>query len=267
MYGVPCTQSIYYLWFEYLKRSEKYKQACATEGDGMKELYNDFGNVLEYEGVQGFWRWWTQKGNYLFGVRNGFNAQRVEEWKSLAEVKELFESEQVTILILPNDTPKTKLLRAVNKLIKEVPISEPFMRHANYLPKSVKIDVESLRDCLAAYDMRQQGMSNLEIGAEFSASSSQVKEILRDARRRGKKAAAAAAEVASLKNSKLTKEQFDALIDQDDTTDKERAIERSKLKNYLNMKASRMIRKAIDNIEAVERGEFPVGHKSAKSGS
>ena len=28
--GVPTTDSIYYLWFEYLKRSEKYKTAYAV---------------------------------------------------------------------------------------------------------------------------------------------------------------------------------------------------------------------------------------------
>ena len=60
--GVGTTQSIYYLWFEYLKRSEKYKTACANNGKGMKKLYKDFGNVLEYEGVEGFWRWWRERG-------------------------------------------------------------------------------------------------------------------------------------------------------------------------------------------------------------
>jgi hypothetical protein len=52
----------YYLWFEYLKRSEKYKTACANNGKGMKKLYKDFGNVFEYEGVEGFWRWWRERG-------------------------------------------------------------------------------------------------------------------------------------------------------------------------------------------------------------
>ena len=60
--GVPTTDSIYYLWFEYLKRSEKYKTACANNGKGMSKLYKDFGNVFEYEGVEGFWRWWRERG-------------------------------------------------------------------------------------------------------------------------------------------------------------------------------------------------------------
>ncbi len=263
--GVPYSQSIYYLWFEYLKRSERYKKACAADGKGMKKLYTDFGNVFEHEGEQGFWRWWTERGERLFGVRTGFDAQRVEDWASLAEVKDLFESEQVTILVLPNDTAKLKLLKAVQKLIKDVPKSEPFRQEANYLPQSVKIDVESLRDCLTAYDLRQQGKSNLEIGVYFTPSASKAVGIFNDARKKGKADAAAAAEAEYLKSKKLTIEQYDALLDQDDSLEHERATQRTKLKNYLNMKASRMIRKAVDNIEAVERGVFPIGHKSAKA--
>ena len=53
--GVATTDSIYYLWFEYLKRSEKYKTACANNGKGMKRLYADFGDVFAYEGIEGFW--------------------------------------------------------------------------------------------------------------------------------------------------------------------------------------------------------------------
>ena len=66
--GTWATDSIYYLWFEYLKRSEKYKKACANNGKGMTKLYKDFGNIFEYEGVEGFWRWWNERGQYLFGI-------------------------------------------------------------------------------------------------------------------------------------------------------------------------------------------------------
>ena len=47
--GVATTDSIYYLWFEYLKRSEKYKKACANKGKGMTKLYKDFGNIFQYK--------------------------------------------------------------------------------------------------------------------------------------------------------------------------------------------------------------------------
>ena len=35
----------------------------------MKKLYKDFGNVFEYEGVEGFWRWWRERGQLLFSAK------------------------------------------------------------------------------------------------------------------------------------------------------------------------------------------------------
>ena len=35
---VPTTNSIYYLWFEYLKRSEKYKTACDNNGKDILDI-------------------------------------------------------------------------------------------------------------------------------------------------------------------------------------------------------------------------------------
>ena len=61
------------------------------------------------------------------------------------------------------------------------------------------------------------------------------------------------------------KESADA-SDIDEMIDKELGIltrrndERRKLKNYLNVSASRMIKKAEANIRAVEQGVFPLGH-------
>ena len=43
------TDSIYYLWFEYLKRS-----VGVLTTKGMKRLYAYFGDVFAYEGVDGF---------------------------------------------------------------------------------------------------------------------------------------------------------------------------------------------------------------------
>lgn len=262
--GVPYAQSIYFLWFEYLKRSEKYKKACANNGRGMKKLYNDFGDVFAYKGERGFWTWWKERGDYLFGVRTGFDAERVTDWQSLLDVEDLFEAEQVTILILPNDIPKTKLLKAAQKLIRNVPLAKPFRSQANYLPQSVKIDVESLRDCLTAYDLRQQGCSNLEIGAYLTVSANKTKDLLEDGRKNYADRDYRIAEIDHLKNIKLSQHEYDAMIDEEiDSSASAVALQRTKQKNYLNMKASRMIRKALANIAGVERGEFPIGHQQA----
>ncbi len=38
--GVATTDSIYYLWFEYLKRSEKYKTACANNSNRERHIWS-----------------------------------------------------------------------------------------------------------------------------------------------------------------------------------------------------------------------------------
>ena len=38
---------------------------------------------------------------------------------------------------------------------------------ARYHPSNLKVDVNSLEKCLKAYDMRIEGKTNVEIGAEF----------------------------------------------------------------------------------------------------
>jgi hypothetical protein len=54
--GAPPMQcSVYYWWWEFLKRHEGYKETCLNGGKGeYAELYRELGNV--HEG--GFWQWW-----------------------------------------------------------------------------------------------------------------------------------------------------------------------------------------------------------------
>lgn len=47
--------SVYYYWWEYLRRNEAYRRTCARKGKGpLSKLYNDFGDVYEVA----FWDWW-----------------------------------------------------------------------------------------------------------------------------------------------------------------------------------------------------------------
>lgn len=77
--GVGTTQSIYYLWFEYSKRSNKYKRACANNRKGMKKLYEGFGDISKFKTddngnteAEDFYRkWWERaiKEQDFFGIR------------------------------------------------------------------------------------------------------------------------------------------------------------------------------------------------------
>ena len=56
--GAPVWKcSVYYYWWEYLRRHGGYRQTCESMGKGKyTELYADFGNVHEGD----FWGWWTE---------------------------------------------------------------------------------------------------------------------------------------------------------------------------------------------------------------
>jgi hypothetical protein len=58
----PWQCSVYYYWWEYLKRHDGYKRTCAQDGRGRyAKLYEDFGNIHEGE----FWEWWRTH-NWIF---------------------------------------------------------------------------------------------------------------------------------------------------------------------------------------------------------
>ena len=54
--GVPTTQSVYYMWFEYLRRSQRYREVCETQGRAkdkqLNALFDDFGDIHEIAEVQ-----------------------------------------------------------------------------------------------------------------------------------------------------------------------------------------------------------------------
>ena len=57
--------SVYYLWWEFLRRHDGYKETCEKGGKGKyAKLYDDFGNVHECS----FREWWTKddRGARLF---------------------------------------------------------------------------------------------------------------------------------------------------------------------------------------------------------
>jgi len=59
------TKSVYFWWFEYLRRNEAYKKTCLSKGKGkLANLYADFGDVLDID----FRAWWKtdQRGAVLF---------------------------------------------------------------------------------------------------------------------------------------------------------------------------------------------------------
>ena len=53
--------SVYYFWWEFLRRHDGYKRCCERGGQGAySQLYADFGNVHVFE-TANFWKWWSER--------------------------------------------------------------------------------------------------------------------------------------------------------------------------------------------------------------
>ena len=240
--GVPTTDSIYYLWFEYLKRSEKYKTSCANNGKGMKKLYKDFGNVFEYEGVEGFWSWWNERGQYLFGIEA---TQEIVEFDSADEVVGY---EDYKLIAIPKNITATTIKKRLNKLVDDMkselkPTAE---QTAKYSIAQTKVDVESLKSCLMAFDLKQQGLDILEIGIQVKwVGGAEAKDLIEDGRSRGKEYDIAELESHSYKSANKYWKVYD------------KVIEKLTIKND---KEEALFNRAI----AVDKGNSKVGHGMPK---
>lgn len=181
--GVHTTQSIYYLWFEYLKRSKKYKKACGYEVEmdkeeekayktwrqfkgtkklkSTEEVLNDFGDIFKYKtdsngftDARDFYDWWKNRGVECFGVRGADMSSAVTEFSSIKDVKSLgSDIDDYEIVLLPKNMPRTVMRQRVGKLISGMPKTITKEKEAEYRVVSDRVDVESLGDCLAVYDM------------------------------------------------------------------------------------------------------------------
>ena len=271
--GVELSESIYYWWFEYLKLSDKYQRICgldapltscdekgydswrAQHGD---TLFADFGNIFQYEGAEEFWQWWKERGQWLFGIKPMHSLDEFSSVDDVIEHRELVDSGAVKLVALPTTLTPATLQRRLAKLISQLELSDEDEEKAKYHPHSVKVDVESLCTAYQAYQLRKQGKSNVFIGAYFSFCSEQQREFLRDGRERGKTFDFKAYE-AYIRKNRISVEEEDEAIQRQEIVFYMDGDRRTAKKNYLNVKASRMVAKAEDNIRAVEERRFPVG--------
>ena len=273
--GVPTTDSIYYFLFEYLKRSERYKTACANNGKGMSKLYKDFGNIFEYEGVEGFWNWWNERGQYLFGIEG---KQEIVEFDNADEVVGY---EDYKLIAIPTNITASTIKKRLNKLVADMELTPTAERKAKYTIAQTKVDVGSLENCLMAYDLKQQGKDILDIGLQVKwISGSEAKDLIEDNRSKGKEVDLDKLAELSEKNykeynrllskaqavvSKRLKDKYIDTDDEDDLIDKEMKIfkrdyVRTARKKSIRTNTHKLIKKAKANIHAVENGAFGVGH-------
>ncbi|MDC0440707.1 hypothetical protein OAM41_02955 [Gammaproteobacteria bacterium] len=162
--GVWTTDSIYYLWFEYLKRNAEYKKVCEGKSKKMKKIYKDFGNVFEYKGVEGFWEWWKERGQFLFSVKPLSNIDSFFNISDVADYENEIVKGEILLLPIPTLGSKELIKKSANKLIDSVDFYKDKQHKAKYEVATAKVDVKGLKKALLAYDLYKQQKDILEIG-------------------------------------------------------------------------------------------------------
>lgn len=141
--GVYYTECIYYLWYEFLKLNEGYKQTCVKRKNADKRkqvVYEDFGNIHN----QTFREFWKSKGEYLFGVET---YSHVEVLNNATDYMDFADEDMLTVAI-PLSAPKRTLQRELNTLLKkhhkgrkrsEGRVIDKKLLTARYVPNTSKI--------------------------------------------------------------------------------------------------------------------------------
>ena len=159
----PYKNSVYYLWWEFLRRNEGYKKCCENGGKGRySKLYQDFGDVH----LPDFKTWWqtNNRGATLFGEIVP------PEFKVIEDITNWQIYERTIYLQVSLDLPKRFLTSQFNKILDKHHSGSRGRRTnknstAKY-PIIGHVDILALQKCLDVYDMKlnNPAMRQWEIG-------------------------------------------------------------------------------------------------------
>jgi hypothetical protein len=210
-FGVRWQDSVYYLWWEFLRRHEGYRKTCEVGGKGQfAGLYKDFGNVFAGD----FKTWWStgDRGAGLFAepaIPMTVTALTVEEAAALPSDA----SEAGLLLIaVPLRLSKSEIKKKINSLLMKKhdrKRGERLFEDSRALyPVASSVNIHATKLILATYDMRMNNPSmplwrighELKLGTTLTA-----QELASDGRKQNidKKNRLAAAASRKLKQAKL----------------------------------------------------------------
>ena len=145
--------SVFYFWWEFLKRHEGYLNCCERNGAGRyKRLYADWGNIHAYK-TDDFWKWWSEKldngerrGEYLFAEPQ---ARRIEEVSLLNR-----QTDDELVVRIPLEVRTAHLVRNFRKFLKdnEAKVAEARRKSRALYPVSTSVRLASLYQTLCVYD-------------------------------------------------------------------------------------------------------------------
>lgn len=145
--------SVFYFWWEFLKRHDGYKNCCERNGAGRyKKLYADWGNIHAYE-TDDFWKWWSEKldngerrGEYLFAEPQ---ARRIEQVSLLNR-----QTDDALIVRIPLEVRTAHLVRNFRKFLKdnEAQVAAARRKSRALYPVATSVRLTSLYQTLCVYD-------------------------------------------------------------------------------------------------------------------
>lgn len=142
----PWQCSVYYYWWEYLRRHDGYRRTCEAGGKGeFAKLYEDFGNVHESE----FWPWWRSH-SWLF-------AEPAIRQVVVANEGECGD-ERTLILRVPLETKLSLITGQFKRLVKphlERAARAKWESRAKY-PVATKPVLTSLHEHLVVWDAKRR---------------------------------------------------------------------------------------------------------------
>lgn len=139
--------SVYYFWWEFLRRHEGYRQTCKAGGKGkFHKLYSDFGNVHVSDV---FWDWWVDH-QHLFCEPKG---RIVEECRFNRHFEQ---DEDTMILSVPLEIRTTYLVKMFRKILQEqeARIAQARRKSRALYPVASKPNLQALYTALAVWDIR-----------------------------------------------------------------------------------------------------------------
>ena len=107
--GAPRWQvSVYYFWWEYLRRNDEYLRCCQRGGGGrLARLYDDFGDIYKVD----FWTWWVRRGQFLFSEPRSRPVEMVND------PSEYEASDEQLLFSIPLNQNLTVSLRQIRKIL------------------------------------------------------------------------------------------------------------------------------------------------------
>jgi hypothetical protein len=187
--------TIYFVWWSYLKRSKDYLLTCESNGEkGLVDLYNDFGDVRG----DNFKVWWSKdsRGMRLFAEPQVLSSVQIVTSEDLKD-----DLGDTLLVAIPLTLPKKFLLERLRKLIAEHHKGERGRQYAKLSKAKYQFkgqpNIKGLKRALKVYDhleeLKVQGLTkplwkvamDLDIVEdEFRVQSTDTPKTAEDKRRR-----------------------------------------------------------------------------------